>query len=76
MTRNMVYTFQEFMSAKDKNLIIHDYDLKRWALYKKRENGLENFIASHDWLWRFKSQNRIVSRKITQFVTSSYSRED
>jgi len=29
------YTFQEFMSAKDKNLIIHDYDLKRWALYKE-----------------------------------------
>jgi hypothetical protein len=69
------YTFQEFMSAKDKSLIIHDYDLKRWALYKRRENGLENFTASRDWLWRFKSQNRIVSRKITRFVTSSYSRE-
>jgi hypothetical protein len=37
--------------------------------------NLENFTASSAWLWRFKSHSRIVSKKITRFVRSHYSRE-
>jgi hypothetical protein len=42
---------------------------------KKIEVNLDNFTASSTWLWRFKNHYSIVSRKITRFVTSSYSRE-
>ncbi len=69
------YTYNEFINAKNNNLIIHDWDLKRWAIKKKNEISLQNFTASNMWLWKFKRQYRIVSRKITKFVTRNYSRE-
>jgi hypothetical protein len=70
-----LFTFQEFKKAKDMKLIVHDNDLQRWAMKKKFELQLENFTASHNWLWKFRSHYRIVSRKITKFVTSRYSKE-
>ena len=69
------HTFQEFTNAKDNNLIVHDWDIKRWATKKKIEIGMQNFTASSRWLWKFKRHYRIVSRRITRFVTSSYSKE-
>jgi hypothetical protein len=69
------YTYQEFIKAKENNLIIHDSDLKRWAIKRRNEISLQNFTASNMWLWRFKQQHRIVSRKITKFVTRNYSKE-
>ncbi len=69
------YTFNEFIKAKNNCLTVHDNDLKRWALKRNMEITLPNFTASHSWLWRFKTQNRIVSRKITKFVTRNYSKE-
>jgi hypothetical protein len=49
--------------------------LKRWAIKKGNEISLQNFTASNMWLWRFKQQYRIVSRKITKFVTRNYSKD-
>jgi hypothetical protein len=69
------FTYQEFVKAKENNLIIHDSDLKRWATRKSNELSLEKFTASKMWLWRFKQQYRIVSRKITKFFTRNYSKE-
>jgi hypothetical protein len=49
--------------------------LKRWAIKRRNEISLQNFDASHQWIWKFKHQHRIVSRKITKFVTRNYSKE-
>jgi hypothetical protein len=69
-----LYTFMEFKNAKDNKFIVHDSDLKRWAMKKKIEINLESFTASSSWLWRFKNHYNIVSRKITKFVSDSYSK--
>ncbi|XP_071641522.1 uncharacterized protein [Temnothorax longispinosus] len=51
--------------------MVHDIDLKRWALQAQKE--IENlnpiFKASPSWIARFKKSHRIVSRKVTKFVT-------
>jgi hypothetical protein len=52
-----------------KKQIVHDIDLKRWALLKKKEVGLPAFVASHFWLIYFKRKNRILSRKITKYMS-------
>jgi hypothetical protein len=49
--------------------------LKRWAIKKRNEISLQNFNASERWIWKFKHQHRIVSRKITKFVTRNHSKE-
>ena len=69
-----LYTFMEFKKAKDNKFIVHDSDLKRWAMKKKIEINLESFTASSSWLWRFKNHYNIVSRKITKFVSDYYSK--
>jgi hypothetical protein len=69
------YTFQEFKAAKENKLIVHDNDLQRWETKKKLELNLESFKASKKWLWKFKSYHRIVSRKITRFVSSRHTKE-
>jgi hypothetical protein len=42
------HTLNEFKSAKKRQLIVHDYDLKRWALNKQKEIKVEGFKASHN----------------------------
>jgi hypothetical protein len=64
------YTLAEFCRAKSMLLPIHDADLRRWAMCKQREVRLDGFVASKTWLWSFKKDNNIVSRKITHFVTT------
>ncbi|XP_071572277.1 uncharacterized protein [Temnothorax nylanderi] len=51
--------------------MVHDIDLKRWALQAQKEIGNLNpiFKASPSWIARFKKSHRIVSRKVTKFVT-------
>lgn len=48
---------------------IHDTDVKRWALQKKRELQYDAFKASDSWLLRFKQRNRIAIRAITHIVS-------
>ena len=65
-----------FLNANINKLIVHDIDLKRWAMVKQKEVNLENFKASVQWLRKFKKSNRIVSRKITKLITQvSYNNE-
>lgn len=67
------YVLNEFNSASDKRLAIHDTNLKRWAL-KARENvqlSPNLFKASAKWLHNFKVKHEIVSRKINKFITTA-----
>lgn len=66
------YTLENFKSAIDAGMIVHDCDLRRWALQAQKEIGHEDFRfkASEKWLRSFKAAHRIVSRKINKFITS------
>lgn len=71
------HTLTEFKKAINAKLIVHDIDIRRWALSKALEINLtSSFKASHWWVWKFKSINRICSRKITKFVTKSFTQEE
>jgi len=65
------YVLEQFKSASDKSLSIHDIDLKRWALRAREKVDLshELFTASRKWVHNFKVKYGIVSRKINKFVT-------
>lgn len=62
-------TMANFYDAKRKKLILHDVDLRRWALSVARELNCEHFKASRSWVLKFKKAHSIVSRKITKFVS-------
>ncbi|XP_076634339.1 uncharacterized protein LOC143348226 [Colletes latitarsis] len=57
--------------AIDFGYILHDRDIRRWALqaYKEQGNDYTTFKASKTWLYNFKKAHRIMSRKVTKFVT-------
>lgn len=64
-------THDKFTAALQARLIIHDVDIRRWALEAQKEIGNLDpvFQASPSWILRFKKSHRIVSRKITKFIT-------
>ncbi|OWA55353.1 hypothetical protein BV898_19737 [Hypsibius exemplaris] len=62
-------TLAAFRRAKRQRLPIHDGDLRRFALTANKSAGLLGFKATLRWVQTFKKANRIVSRKITKFVT-------
>lgn len=65
------YTFDNFDAAVKAGSIIHDRDIRRWALQAQKEIGSEDFRfkASANWLLKFKKAHRIVSRKVNKFIT-------
>lgn len=65
------FTLQNFKAAVEAGFIVHDNDLRKWALQAQKEIGNEDFrfSASKHWLLRFKHAHRIVSRKINKFIT-------
>jgi len=67
------YTLERFNLANRSGLIVHDNDLRRWALHasKPLQNGGFIFKASSFWLHKFKRRHRIVSRKINKFVSKT-----
>ena len=66
------YTFERFKEERANLKTIHDADLKTWALERSRQLNFSRFRASANWTSIFKLKNKIVSRKITKFVTKSY----
>ena len=60
-----------FKEAVGNHHSIHDRDLRKWALQKAQEIECHPFKASKYWLHTFKTKYRIVSRKITKFVTKT-----
>lgn len=67
------YVFNRFEEAVSTRAIIHDIDLRCWALEAKAEVNIDNFQASKKWLYNFKQAHNIVSRKICKFVARSFS---
>ncbi|XP_026673599.1 uncharacterized protein LOC113464962 [Ceratina calcarata] len=65
-------TLTKFMEARNQKMIVHDIDLKRWALQENQKLNLERFQATTHWLWNLKTKYGIVSRKTTKFVTRNY----
>lgn len=67
------FVLENFKNAIDSGFIVHDKDLRRWALQAKKDIGFDDmrFTASHSWLLNFKKAHRIVSRKINKFITRS-----
>ncbi|XP_032682282.1 uncharacterized protein LOC116849335 isoform X2 [Odontomachus brunneus] len=61
------YVLQKFEEASDRRSIVHDMNLRFWALEAKDQMDLPEFKASKWWIWKFKNVHRIVSRKITTF---------
>ena len=69
------YTLLKFRNASSNKITIHDIDLRRFALEKAKDIGLMRFKACDSWILKFKSVNRIVSRKITKFITKNFEQE-
>ncbi|XP_076666304.1 uncharacterized protein LOC143367919 [Andrena cerasifolii] len=61
----------KFQTAIDQGSLIHDIDIRRWALKAKEEVNLPTFKAGHTWIMNFKKVHNIVSRKVTKFVSRS-----
>ena len=55
-------TLEMFASARRERLIVHDDDVRRFAVISNKRVKLEGFKASAAWLASFKKLNRIVSR--------------
>ena len=70
------FTLEQFSNAVQTNLMVHDNDLRRWAIQASMQENLESFKASRYWLWTFKGTYNIVSRKVTTFVTSGATTRD
>ncbi|CAK9796288.1 hypothetical protein ANTQUA_LOCUS704 [Anthophora quadrimaculata] len=65
------------MEARQLRVIVHAVDLRRWALQARDIENLQTFKAGHTRLHTFKKTFRLVSRKITRFVTTNMvNRED
>ena len=68
-------TYQQFKEARDNNKIVHDNDIRKWSLKIARQVSYDTFRASVSWVQKFKKKFKIVSRKITKFVTRKYPSE-
>ncbi|CAF3411410.1 unnamed protein product [Rotaria sp. Silwood2] len=64
------YVYHKFEQARQSYLPVHDLDLRRWGLEKAKQELLHDFVASEKWLFNFKIQHNICSRKVTKVVTT------
>jgi hypothetical protein len=58
----------EFSSAFDEGMEIHDRDIEEWGLVAAEQLKFPSFVASPFWIAHFKRRNKIVSRKATGVV--------
>ena len=72
------YCYEQFKKTRSLGRPVHDHHIRLWALKKADEVRLDRsyFKASHRWIQKFKSRNRISSRSVTKFVTKQAMREE
>ena len=61
---------KEVFSKMDSGITLHDRDLQRIAREIGERLGIEGFDASLTWVKQFRKVSRIVSRRITKFVSN------
>ncbi|XP_035715598.1 uncharacterized protein LOC110859705 isoform X1 [Folsomia candida] len=61
---------ERFNHARQSLIHVSEVDLKRWGIIKSKDLSLQ-FKASSTWIHNFKKKNRIVSRKITKYLTKA-----
>ncbi|RWS19339.1 golgin subfamily A member 1-like protein, partial [Leptotrombidium deliense] len=66
------YTLKTFQNLRDANITVRDDEIRIIAIRRARQIKLDNFKACDSWVYSFKKENGIVSRKITKFVTYSH----
>ena len=67
-------TYEIFKGKRAEGAIVHDRHLQLWAMQVKKSLDQENrlqFKASKGWVLKFKNRFNLVSRKITNHVTST-----
>lgn len=69
------YVLQKFQEATERSNLVHDMDIRRWALEAKEEFDFPTFKAAHTWITNFKKAHNIVSRKITKFASRTSQRD-
>lgn len=59
---------ERFREKVELHLMVKDMDLRRWGMEinAKSDNKIDGFRASKMWLVRFKTRNKIVSRKVSR----------
>lgn len=67
------YVYEKFVFARHNGCILHDRNIRIWALVKAKELNLLTFKASPTWILQFKKLNRITGRKVTRFVSRTTS---
>lgn len=65
------FVVDKFREARANACIVHDLDIRRWALKHRAEIAFHGFKASDTWILNFKKKLNVVSRKITKFVTAA-----
>ena len=72
--------FAFFMDAKKHHLIVHDDDVQRWAILVNNTFPQplppSQFSASRFFVYNWKKEHRIVSRKVTKFVSLQFADEE
>ena len=53
-----------FSQASDRGQPVHGRMVQRWARQAANQTGLDDFIASDSWLYRFKRRNGVVAGKL------------
>lgn len=63
------HTYEEFIRQRSIGNIVHDRNLRLWAIRKAREFELPTFKASKGWIQQFKLKYGIRNRKINSITT-------
>lgn len=68
--------YARFVETRKNRQSVCDEDLKIWAMEFAHKEAVSNFAASKAWIYNFKRHYRIKSRKITKFVSRSYTKDE